>query len=85
MAAKLEFRAFVLRAFIAMPRQGFGDCLSATIAPSECLKTVDSCTMDRAKPDPPTAEGLEVCRKEAVYARRLRFHSLVGAISTAII
>ena len=44
---RCQLPAFPRREFIAM--QEFGDCLSATIAPTGCLKTFCSCTMDRAK------------------------------------
>ena len=46
---RCQVPALARRAFIAILTQEFGDCLSSTIAPSECLKTVGSCTMDRAK------------------------------------
>ena len=42
-----QFHAFRRREFIAMLAQEFGDCLSATIAPTGCL-TFGSCTMDQA-------------------------------------
>jgi hypothetical protein len=46
---RCQLPAFPRREFIAMLAQEFGDCLSATIAPTGCLKTFGSCTMDRAK------------------------------------